>query len=127
MKELTEPVKSQEARDIEAWEIAQKIHIGEAIPKRDQRDLRSDLFFRYWTLKESFLKATGLGMKLPMDEFQIRLGTDIDVIQSVDSRRYTFREYDDLPGCRCALCAAGDCRDTELRIVDLKKILAKER
>ena len=88
---------------------------------------RLELFYRYWTLKESFLKATGLGMKLPMDRFQIRLGTEISVIQSVDGRRYTFREYDDLPGCRCALCAAGECRDTELRIVDLQKILAKER
>ena len=47
MNNQTDSVKSQEARDLEAWEIAQKIHIGEAIPKRDQSDLRSDLFFRY--------------------------------------------------------------------------------
>ena len=56
MKELTEPVKSREARDVEAWEIAQKIHIGEAIPKRDQRDLRSDLFFRYTLDRDYFAR-----------------------------------------------------------------------
>ncbi len=56
MKNQTDSVKSQEARDIEAWEIAQKVHIGEAIPKRDQSDLRSDLFFRYMQNREYFAR-----------------------------------------------------------------------
>lgn len=28
---------------------------------------RYDLFYRYWTLKESFMKVTGLGFELPLD------------------------------------------------------------
>ena len=56
MNNQTDSVKSQEARDLEAWEIAQKIHIGEAIPKRDQSDLRSDLFFRYMQNRDYFAR-----------------------------------------------------------------------
>ena len=87
---------------------------------------RLELFYRYWTLKESFMKATGLGMQLPLDAFRIVRGETISVIQSVDDRNYSFREFSDLPGYKCALCCAGDCDGAQLRILDLKDILQRE-
>ncbi len=70
---------------------------------------RNDLFFRYWTLKESFMKVTGLGFRLALDDFCIILGeNDIAVRQSVDGRRYCFREYFQDDGYRYAVCSAGD-------------------
>ena len=85
---------------------------------------RNDLFFRYWTLKESFMKVTGLGMKLPLDAFEIVRTPEIAVRQSVDTRQYSFAEFDELSGYKCALCTAGDCRGAALHIVDLEKILS---
>ena len=85
-----------------------------------------DLFYRYWTLKESFMKATGLGMQLPLDAFRIVRGEQLSVIQSVDDRNYGFREFSDLPGYKCALCCAGDCSGTELQILDLTELLRRE-
>lgn len=68
---------------------------------------RINMFFRYWTLKESFMKATGLGFELELDEFCILLvENDISVRQSVDSRRYHFREYDMNDGYKYAVCCA---------------------
>lgn len=87
-------------------------------------EARNEMFFRYWTLKESFIKATGLGMKLPLNAFRIVRGSEISIIQSVDGKAYHFAEYNELPGFRCALCTAGDCRGTVLQKADLKQILA---
>ena len=41
----------------------------EAISACPDNTSRNDLFFRYWTLKESFMKVTGLGFKLQPDDF----------------------------------------------------------
>lgn len=54
-------------------------------------------FCRLWTLKESFLKVTGMGMKLPLDSFEFRLSAaeqSITVQQNHDNRQYEFTEYD---------------------------------
>lgn len=61
MKEINTPTNpvdwynQLESYDLMAWEIAQKIHIGSAIPKRDQEDLRSDLYVRYQEKRDYFL------------------------------------------------------------------------
>ncbi|MBQ1411098.1 MAG: 4'-phosphopantetheinyl transferase superfamily protein [Oscillospiraceae bacterium] len=55
---------------------------------------RDRLFFWYWTLKESFLKATGLGFRLPLNAFCICTEAEqIIVRQSVDARNYSFCSF----------------------------------
>jgi 4'-phosphopantetheinyl transferase len=41
-----------------------------ALPASEQRDR----FFCYWTLKESYIKARGMGLALPLDKFSFHLG-----------------------------------------------------
>jgi len=84
-------------------------HAGEyaALLQCDDRERQNRLFFRYWTLKESFMKATGLGFQLPLDEFCIVLSeSEISVRQSVDDRAYYFREFDLHDGFQYAVCSA---------------------
>ena len=78
-----------------------------------------ELLFRYWTLKESFMKAVGRGFSLGLNEFRIVADDEISVIQSVDERRFSFREFDEIAGYRCAVCMADVQCDAELKIVDL--------
>lgn len=91
-------------------EIAKRFFFAEeyeALMKCTCRESRNDLFFRYWTLKESFMKATGLGFELALDSFCIMLDSaDISVRQNVDGRRYFFREYLLNDGYKYAVCSA---------------------
>ncbi len=45
------------------------------LPVEQQRDH----FFRYWTLKESYIKARGLGLALPLDAFWFSLEPEIRI------------------------------------------------
>lgn len=77
----------------------------EAIEDEQQKQ---EAFFRLWVLKESFMKVTGLGMRLPLDAFEIQVHEQhIEVAQTVDDRRYYFKEFV-LENSRMAVCSA-DC------------------
>lgn len=53
-----------------------------------------EMFFRLWTLKESYMKATGLGISLEPKSFGIEFREDgIHVVPSVDQRKFHFKEY----------------------------------
>jgi len=77
---------TEEVRPIDL-DIAKRYFHGteyEAISEEQDMVRRNLLFYRYWTLKESFMKVTGLGFSIPLDSFEIVLGDGITVEQSVD-------------------------------------------
>ncbi len=89
----------------------------EAILQEKPDDAQTELFYRYWVLKESFMKATGRGMALPANSFCIRMGEPPVLIRQPDEfpDRYYYREYR-LPGVpyRMAVCATDENIDEEL-------------
>ena len=70
---------------------------------------RQKLFFRIWTLKESFLKCVGLGLSLPLNSFSVVPdGGRIELLQRYDSGRYRFLEPEAGAGYACAVCIRED-------------------
>ena len=107
-------------------DIARKHFFGteyDAIAEEDGDDGRYEMFYRFWTLKESFMKVTGLGFELPLDSFRITLGDPITVEQSVDGRDYRFIEYIPFDGYRCAVCSVGRDFEPEMRYIDLRDVV----
>ncbi len=77
----------------------------ERIVDQETEGSKRDMFFRLWTLKESFIKMTGLGMRLPMNSFCIHLNVDgITVQQKENHRTCYFQEFHLGGNYKCSIC-----------------------
>lgn len=64
------------------------IQSAESLAEKDAR------IFRIWTMKESFLKVTGLGMSLPLKDFTILMENDKPTLyQQLNAETYHIKEY----------------------------------
>lgn len=91
------------------------LHIAE----QTLEDNRNTIFYRYWTLKESFIKNIGLGLNIPLNSFLIELNNQINIHQNYDCRNYHFKEYNDIRGYCCAVCSLNEI--SQMRIIDIIK------
>jgi 4'-phosphopantetheinyl transferase len=76
-----------------------------------------DAFFRCWTRKEAYIKATGDGLSLPLDQFDVSLGTGgasallATRPDASEAGHWLLREVPAGHGYIAALCVRGqDCK-----------------
>lgn len=84
------------------------------------RHEKVSLFYDYWTLKESFVKAVGKGLSIPFDSFAIRMDGGHIRVQTAEPGVFRFKTYDFRDGYKLAVCAAGDRVDFPSRIIELE-------
>ena len=84
----------------------------------DERDVR---FYRLWTLKESFVKATGEGMRLPLASFSAVPGDDAPIMWN--GHLYRFAEVHDVAGYCAAVCVRDGEAAVVRRQIDLTAVL----
>lgn len=104
----------------------------EMIVNQKTEAARREMFFRLWTLKESFIKSIGIGVKLPMNSFCIYFDTDgISVKQELNDRTYHFQECNIWQNYKCSVCGLDMTIGTEngvpLEILRLSDILKADR
>jgi 4'-phosphopantetheinyl transferase len=99
---------------------AAEISALEELPEADQRSR----FFDYWTLKEAYVKARGLGLSLPLDSFAMHLdatGPPTITCESPcddDPSRWQFVLYDPSPRHRMALAICRRGADASVTITE---------
>lgn len=91
------------------------------IQAQEGRAGQQGLFFRYWVLKESFIKATRQGMAMALDSFSLDIKDGAHpVLRSCPGpyrkEDYHFREFD-LGTHRAAVCSTDPAIDTQLHWV----------
>jgi phosphopantetheine--protein transferase-like protein len=84
-----------------------------------QGDSLAEWFYRYWTLKEAWVKASGAGLRTPLDSFAFIFDDNGGIcVQCADN----VQKYDswsiDLPGTYyLAVALAGAEKDAKLRLL----------
>lgn len=66
-------------------------------------DRKRDEFLRLWTMKESYLKMTGEGLKLSLDRIEFEIGEKIKVYRDGKLCNCNIREYE-LEGYKLTVC-----------------------
>ena len=108
-------------RDIDL-EIAKRFfHENEyaEIWKAAAQDEKTEMFFRLWTLKESYIKATGQGLSMPLNSFEIIPGAKPVLSAPTGEKPYSFKELALFPEYRSAVCCAAETCDTLCEYVQL--------
>jgi len=88
---------------------------------------RQDRFFEYWTFKESYIKARGMGMSIPLDKvsfhFPYEQATRLTIAPELgdDERRWSFWQFRPTPEHLLAVCA--ERQDGPAPVLTLRKLI----
>ncbi|WP_438348551.1 4'-phosphopantetheinyl transferase family protein [Paenibacillus sp. FA6] len=74
-----------------------------------REDNRQDYFFDLWTLKESYIKAVGIGLSLPLSSFTIRKDDHHILIDTQHAfNNCYFKQYSIDPAYKVSVCSQQD-------------------
>lgn len=80
---------------------------------------RLDAFFRLWTLKESYVKAVGKGLAIPLNSFRVNLDDKPKI--DGENQEFFFGEFNCFDGYKCAVCATAS-KKIEQKVITLEQL-----
>jgi 4'-phosphopantetheinyl transferase len=88
------------ARNVDTHALAPSVFAPAELAdfRRSEWQDRRNRFFSYWTLKESYIKARGMGLSIPLDAFWFELGHSSPLLRVTDRcsdtpERWRFYQY----------------------------------
>ena len=106
------------ARDIDVDAVAPTVFAPEELAdfRRAASEHRIERFFSYWTLKEAYIKARGMGLSLPLDGFWFELDGPSPVLHVSDRcpdapERWRFYRCAPTAGHRMAIATVAPMGD----------------
>jgi 4'-phosphopantetheinyl transferase len=90
-------------------------------------ELQHQRFFEYWTLKESYIKARGMGLSIPLDQFDFNFQGDKQVSLSVSpglndrAARWRFWQFQPSAQHLAALCV--ERSDHSAQHLEIRKVV----
>ncbi|WP_169314685.1 4'-phosphopantetheinyl transferase family protein [Acetobacterium woodii] len=103
-------------------EIARRLFDNAEYREIIAADCPEEAFYNYWVLKESYMKATGWGLKLPLNGFRIArevvlLKDQLRVYQGSMLMPYSFYIATVFESYKLAVCTKGDQPEIKLRFL----------
>ncbi|MCC5468315.1 4'-phosphopantetheinyl transferase superfamily protein [Pelosinus sp. Bkl1] len=92
----------EKVKDVDGIKLTKRFFSNEEYEEIRQEKIG---FFELWTLKESYIKAIGKGLFLPLDSFTIKKQDDKILLKSVFSHVVDFRQYNIYPDYKLAVCS----------------------
>ncbi len=112
-------------RSVNALELARRVFTPAEIATLEALEgaALGERFFRYWTAKEAFLKATGRGLSLDprklettLPESDLAAGSFACTESGIDASLWRLHEFHDVPGFHIALAAPSRVPREDIRV-----------
>ena len=116
-------VDIEKIRDIDATGLSKKVFTeSEKTYLKDSKNPRED-FFRIWTLKESYMKARGVGFKIGFKNISVQINKNINVFEHNNKMPYNFLEPNPPNGYKIAVCQNGTIENCRTQYIDINELL----